>query len=68
MNEYAFDIKLFAIIRVKATSLKEARAKLDYHFQCVDSNFGEWPDGTPILAEASMDGEAYLYEINGEAV
>lgn len=65
-HEYAFDVKLLASIRVKAATEAEARAKLHAHLECVDSNFGAWPNGDPIDAEASIDGEADLYEIDGE--
>jgi hypothetical protein len=65
-HEYAFDVKLLAAIRVKAASEQEAREKLAEHLQCADTNFGAWPDGSPILAEASIDGEADLYEVDGE--
>jgi hypothetical protein len=67
LHEYAFDVTLLAAIRVKAKSLKEARELLNEHLQCADSNFGAWPDGTPITAEATIEGEADLYEIDGES-
>jgi hypothetical protein len=67
-TEYAFDIKLLAAVRVKATSEREARRMLNDYLQAADCNFGAWPDGSPILAEASIDGEADLYEVNGEAI
>ena len=68
MNEYLFDVKLFASIRVKAASLQEARALLDKHVDAADCNFGAWPNGDPITGEASVDGFAELMEINGDAV
>jgi hypothetical protein len=68
MKEYAFDVKLFAAIRVKASSEGAARAMLVERLDCADANFGCWPNGDPILAEASIDGDADLYEIDGEAV
>lgn len=67
-HEYAFDVKMLAAIRVKAATETEARAMLREHLDCADTNFGAWPNGDPITAEASMDGEADLYEIDGEAV
>ena len=67
-TEYAFDVKLFATIRVKADSEEQARAMLREHLDTADANFGAWPDGTPILAEASMEGTADLIEVDGEAV
>lgn len=64
-HEYAFDVKLLAAIRVTAANEAEARAKLSEHLQCADANFGAWPNGEPINAEASIDGEADLYEVDG---
>jgi hypothetical protein len=65
MNEYLFDVKLFASVRVKARSIPAAREKLNAAFSCASINAGAWPDGDPILAEASQDGQADLIEING---
>lgn len=66
VREYAFDVKLMATIRVKASSEDEARALVRDHLDCADANLGAWPDGNPILAEASMDGEPDRLEIDGE--
>ena len=67
MHEYAFDVKLFAAIRVKATSLKKARDLLREHVTCASANFGAWPSGEPIVAEASVDDdELPCFEIDGE--
>lgn len=67
-REYAFDVKMFATIRVQASSEAEAIQLIKENMDCADSNFGAWPNGDPILAEASIDGEPDLLEINGEAV
>lgn len=67
-TEYAFDVKLLATIRVRAASEAEARKMVDDALDCAFANFGAWPDGLPITAEASIDGEADLIEIDGEAV
>ena len=68
-TEYAFDVKLFATIRVKATSEAEARTLLKKHVDAADANFGAWPNGDPIIGEASLDdNHPELIEINGEAV
>ncbi len=68
-TEYAFDVKLFATIRVKATSEAEARTLLRKHVDAADTNFGAWPNGDPIIGEASLDdNHPELIEINGEAV
>ena len=68
MNEYLFDIKLFASIRVNAISEREARAMILECFDCADVNAGAWPNGDPILFEASVDGDFDLVEVNGEFV
>lgn len=69
MPEFAFDVKLMAAIRVIAPDEKAARAKLAAHLDSACSNFGAWEDsGDPITGEASMDGDADLYEIDGESV
>lgn len=68
MREYAFDVKLFAFIRVRAADEAEARRMLAEAFDCADANFGAWPNGDPITAEASIDGDADLMEVDGEAV
>lgn len=64
-HEYLFDVKLFASIRVVADTEAEARAWLREHLDCADANFGS-DEGAPIVAEASMDGEADLIEVDGE--
>ena len=68
LHEYAFDVKLFAAIRVKAVSEAEARAILQDVVDCIDCNAGEWPDGSPIVFEASVDDAegGHLFEIDGE--
>ncbi len=35
--------------------------------ECATVNAGSWPNGDPILGEASVDGEPDLVEIDGEA-
>lgn len=65
MHEYAFDVKLFAALRVKARTEEEAREKLRAALDCADAHFGQL-DGEPLTAEASLDGVPELYEIDGE--
>lgn len=69
-HEYTFDVKLFAVIRVRAASESEARKMLTAALDAADANFGAWPDGSPILAEASLDHDGHdeLIEVDGEAV
>jgi hypothetical protein len=69
-HEYAFDVKLFAAIRVKATSEAEARQMLKDHIDAADANLGAWPNGDPITCEVSLDDPENdeLIEVDGEAV
>ncbi len=68
-REFAFDVQLFATIRVTAGSVSEARALLKENVECASANFGSWPDGGPILGEVSVTQETPdLIEIDGEAV
>jgi hypothetical protein len=55
MQEYLFDVHLAAAVRVKAASADEARAMLKAVLDCADCNAGAWPNGDPILFEASLD-------------
>jgi len=66
MNEYLFDVNLFATIRIRAESEAEARATILDHLDCACINAVAWPNGDPILFEASVKGEPFLIEINGE--
>jgi hypothetical protein len=67
-HEYAFDVKLFATIRVTAESEEQARQMIREHVDCADANFGSWPNGEPILAEATVDDdELPCFEIDGES-
>lgn len=66
--EYKFDIKMFAVVTVEASSEAEAKLLVEESLSCADANFGAWPNGDPILGEASIEGDPDLLEINGEAV
>lgn len=68
MTEFAFDVKFLAAIRVNAPDEQTARKMLREHLGCTDSNLGAWDNGEPILCELGIDGEADLYEVDGEAV
>lgn len=57
MKSFLFDVKLFASIRVPAETEEEARRLLKTHVECADTNFGAWPNGDPILGEASVDDD-----------
>ena len=67
MSEYAFDVKLFALIRVKAKNELEARFALFERVDEASANLGAWEDGSPIVVQVNMDG-ADLIEIDGEDV
>ncbi|MPS81666.1 MAG: hypothetical protein E2591_26690 [Achromobacter sp.] len=64
-HEYLFDLRLFASIRFRANSVREAREMLSASLQCVTANLGAWPDGSPIMAEVSADDTADVMEIDG---
>jgi hypothetical protein len=75
MPEYAFDVKLFAVVRVKAPDEAAARAALE-EIECVDLSRAniDLPDGVEIT-EASLAADdssipqgAELIEIDGEDV
>lgn len=61
MNEYLFDVKLTASLRVRAVDETTARVKLAELLDCASVNFGSI-DGEPVIGEASADGEPYLAE------
>lgn len=65
-TEYVFDVKLFATVRVKANTKAKAVALLKDTLDCASFNAGVWPNGDPVLFEASVDGEPDLVEIDGE--
>lgn len=68
-HEYAFDCTLTAAIRVKASSREAAEALLRAALDAADCNGGSWPNGDPILFEASVNhSEISLYEVDGEQV
>jgi len=61
-TEYVFDVKLFAIVRVAAPDEATARQRLQEALDGASVNAGCWPNGDPILFEASLDGEADLLD------
>lgn len=70
LHEYAFDVTLTVALRVKATSFEEAAKMLKAELECADSNFGSWPDGSPITGEASLAVDKVtkdmLFEFDGD--
>jgi len=68
-NEYAFDCTLTAAIRVKARTREQADAILRDVLNAADCNGGVWPNGVPVLFEASLnDSKPVLSEVNGVPV
>lgn len=67
MPEYLFDLKLNTSLRVNAANESEARSVLIDQLDCADANFGAWPNGDPIVGEASVDRrEMTLMEVDGK--
>ena len=66
MPEFAFDLTLYAVARVKADNEAEARLKMSDIIDCIDIGFDV---GNVKLTEASQaqDKEPLLFEIDGEA-
>lgn len=62
--EYAFDATVRIALRVSALTEQDARDLLDQHLDCASANFGAWPNGDPILAEASLWERPRVYEID----
>lgn len=73
MSNFLFDIRLNASFRLDAASEAEARAMLTEALDCAFCNAGHYPDGSPVLFEASIDGDdcendgIELVEVDGEA-
>lgn len=66
-REYAFDVKLWAVVRVTAASEAEARDKMRDQLTSFDLNHDR--DGLLIEGLSAEDiGEDELVEIDGEAV
>lgn len=65
-QEYAFDIQLYAVARVRAKSEKEARRKMHDVIDCIDIGYNE--DGVKLTeASQAQDKEPLLFEVDGEA-
>jgi hypothetical protein len=70
-HEYAFDIKMFAVVRVQADNEEKARSALERALDCADLMVRlSDVDGDMLLTEASMhlDDELgpSLFEIDGQ--
>jgi hypothetical protein len=70
-REYAFDIKLQAVARVRAASEDAARAAIRAELECLDvgCEVKAQNGATITLTEASICGTSgYLFEVDGEEV
>lgn len=65
-KEYLFDVRLLATIRIKADSQVKAEATIRDILEAASCNAGSWPDGSPVLFEASVDGKLDLVEVDGK--
>lgn len=68
VHEYAFDVKLQAALRVNASTPAHAIAVLEKVMDAAQCNGGMWPNGDPILFEASLAKsiDPVLFEIDGQ--
>jgi hypothetical protein len=65
MPEYAFDVKLAAVVRIQCPTEKEARARLKQIDCCSHMD----PEANPRVTEYSMDDcSPHLFEVDGETV
>ena len=65
MPEYAFDVKLAAVVRIQAPTEDEAEARLKQ----IDCATHMNPDANPRVTEYSMDDcSPYLFEVDGVPV
>jgi hypothetical protein len=75
-HEYAFDVKLFAVVRVKASSEREARAAYKEAIDCVNADDFRWgtiktSSGAEVrVTEMSLDEPTNdeLFEVDGDEV
>lgn len=65
-HNYLFDVKLFATVRIDASTQAEAENHLRRLLDCATCNAGELPDGSPLIIDISIDGDLDLVETDGE--
>jgi hypothetical protein len=63
MKEFAFDIRLRAALRVQAATQAEAERMLSERLDCADATLGRWHDGSPIIAEVSLDEVDGVFDV-----
>lgn len=66
MKLYTFDTTLTATFTLQAKSEEQARQFLTETLDCADCNGGLWPDGNPILFEASLAGDVSFVSTNDD--
>lgn len=67
--EFSFDFTLTAAISVKALSRAQAESQIRKVFDAACCNGGAWPDGEPVLFEASInDAPLALFGVDGNDV
>lgn len=66
MKSLTFDMNLTTSITVDFDDVETAQKYLVEHMQVMDCNGGAWPDGSPILFEASLNERPTLAMIDGE--
>jgi len=65
-HEYLFDVKLFAALRITASNEQDARRILVSVLDCATINCGALPDGSPLVGEATVDGEFDLVDVHSQ--
>jgi hypothetical protein len=70
LREYAFDVKLFAVVRISARTRKQAEAILNQALDCADLDVNAMSrHGTARVTQASLsvddEGYPYLCEVDG---
>ncbi len=70
MRKYAFDVKMYAAIRIMAESRKSAETILNQALECANLNVSATSSlGTAKVTEASIyiddEGYPYLFEVDG---
>lgn len=68
MSSFLLDFKLDCAITIGAESAKDAAKLLRQAIQCATVNLGSFPNGDPILAEASLNQPPVLISIDGEEI
>jgi hypothetical protein len=70
MTEYAFDVKMFAAIRIDAESEEDARKVLNEVLDYIDVSYENAEHGNQVagVSLSTDDEDPYLFEIDGDPV